>query len=751
MRRGKGILETGIFLLVFALFFGAYFTLTKKEQQNIQIPSGDVFIDDGDISGVISKSEVDFEDPINRKDPSSFLSGKAHTGNFSNILSKEREYSFGIEKRWSEIKLYGAVNQVRFTFWCFSETKLKDVVAVFSTDSIPGKSIDWQSDNIELREYGKWTKVVVTFQVNPVALRAAYLTKIYIWNRAKESFLVDDFSVEFLKVDNHGQAMPGLSLARTIIFDFEDRGESEGIIKSTAHSGRYAFNLSGKDKYSPAVEKHIYEVSPDNPSLITLGAWVYPEDDVFEAVLVVTITKPDGAEYFWEGRSTDKGTFPKGKWTKHRGQFKLPFDKISKEDVIKAYVWNKNGSKIYIDDLEVVFGEQQSRLGASTQIDMEKVPASGYVFQRNRAPFKGINLTPVSLTSGLEIVTEPVDLSVFNINAGDLIASGKLVKNSDLTQIAVVRASELQVYGYCLSAHKFQEIYRAELPFIAADEKVVALDIDGDRTDELFIAGKNHKGYFIKVNSLINQCAANVQKLKIQPDFEIELPGNQKDSVQHNFESISIDHNSDLKMELIIQNKSSGHSNLYFLKDNLVQSIELHTEFANSNSSAEFLFWDGSHNNSSGKLYCLETVNGMKQVQSYVWDTQKSNFIEAVDERFLPVDLIEPGCQIFKSGFPVADGSTYVIYNSFWRFDLKTIILDDSGYYASSRADFKGTPVQINPKFHEVSELYTGSFTGKKRPEFIVFSFDCADSNYNGVFCGKLEGRCSVTMFSSEQ
>lgn len=754
MRKGKGILEIGFFLSLFIIIIAVYFKFSDRGQNNIVIPLSDAFIDAVDIKGVIYETAVDFDIPANRQDPTAFISGKAHTGNFANALNAEHEYSFGIETKWSDLKLYGAVNKVKFTFWVFSEEKLKDAVAVFSTDSVPGKSIDWQSNNIELREFGKWSQITIAFPVNPATLKSSYLTKIYIWNRSKQSFLVDDFSVEFLRAENQKFEQLAFNLNRTILNDFEsnDSSQSSGTLNVPVHSGNSSFDLSGKDKYSPAIEKHIYEVSSEEISLITLGVWVYPEEDELDVVLVVTIAKPDGSEYFWEGRSTDKGVFPQGKWTKHRGQFKLPSEKISKDDIIKAYIWNKKGSKIFIDDFEVVFGEQQSRPGSAPLVDMEKTPESGYVFQRNRAPFRVINMAPVSSIVQTDVVPESIDFSELSEYGADAnIVSAKLIKGSGLSQLVIVKGSELHVYGYCAAKKKFEQILNGELSFKTGQHQLAALDIDGDGTDELFITGKESKGYFIKLSNFIQPCASGIQKQNIQPIFEINLPGSESDTIPGNYTSIAIDRNNDLNFELIVTNSVNNNSMVYFLKGNVLQQEALKADFTESNPQIEYLMWQGAKSTSNGKLYCLEILNGVRSLHVYSWDQQTQSFINSDDVDFLPIELIEPACQIFKSGFEMSDGSDFFVFNSQYRFELKSMKKDEAGYFITSSIDFKRTSPDLNPKFFEISRLYSGKFTGNSRVELIVFSADCSDTGFYGTFCNKLEKNYRVTMFTTEQ
>jgi hypothetical protein len=133
--------------------------------------------------------------------------------------------------------------------------------------------------------------------------------------------------------------------------------ETDTSQKSSQHacSGKYSVKLDRQNQYSPDL---IFKLSS---CVIKPGSWIRVSSNIFftdkewymwnMAQLVVGVQKKDGSfksQIMRLQRLTDP-------WQCYHAyfDFKLP-DDLSKDDLLKAYVWNADGQKeIYIDDLQI--------------------------------------------------------------------------------------------------------------------------------------------------------------------------------------------------------------------------------------------------------------------------------------------------------------------------------------------------------------------------------------------------------------
>ena len=77
--------------------------------------------------------------------------------------------------------------------------------------------------------------------------------------------------------------------------------------------------------------------------------------------------------------------------------------------------------------------------------------------------------------------------------------------------------------------------------------------------------------------------------------------------------------------------------------------------------------------------------------------------------------------------------------NTDWRFDLKLIEQDGSGYNILANVDFAGYPDDHNPKYYEFVKLIPGNFISKGQTSLLVVMCNCADQNFTGRKCGQIE------------
>lgn len=78
---------------------------------------------------------------------------------------------------------------------------------------------------------------------------------------------------------------------------------------------------------------------------------------------------------------------------------------------------------------------------------------------------------------------------------------------------------------------------------------------------------------------------------------------------------------------------------------------------------------------------------------------------------------------------------TYLKLNTDWRFDLKLVEKDASGYTILGNVDFKGYPNDYNPKYYEFVKIVPGKFLSKNQTSLLVVMCNCADKDFTGIHC----------------
>ena len=134
----------------------------------------------------------DLESTSNLENTSSLTSELAFSGKRSSKLSAEVEYSTGILQQTMEMKLSVPVTRIHFTCRIYSNVEV-DASAVLSAHS-DGKQTDWKSFPVHVAsaDKGKWITCEGDWLVDPAVIRNSNYLKMYIWNKQKQEFFVDD-------------------------------------------------------------------------------------------------------------------------------------------------------------------------------------------------------------------------------------------------------------------------------------------------------------------------------------------------------------------------------------------------------------------------------------------------------------------------------------------------------------------------------------------------------------------------------
>jgi hypothetical protein len=148
------------------------------------------------VDSIVVYSEFhDFEsitDP--RTDSINVFAGKK-----SGLLNEKIEYGWGLEKPVKDISSYKSINEVKVSFKCMMPHLDSVSTLVFSVDDpASGKNISWEGKEIKPSLAGQWDSVTTHFHVNKNMMDPAYLVKLYIWNKGKNTFYFDNISYSFI-------------------------------------------------------------------------------------------------------------------------------------------------------------------------------------------------------------------------------------------------------------------------------------------------------------------------------------------------------------------------------------------------------------------------------------------------------------------------------------------------------------------------------------------------------------------------
>jgi len=122
----------------------------------------------------------------------------AHSGKFSSRIDSIMQYSFGFSEFFKNIS-DTLPEQVNIDLWLlYPQTGINSTLVV-SIDSI-GKSIFWTGQELKdsVKTANQWKEVKTSFTL-PVNIMPTDKISIYVWNKDKKAFYIDDMKVSFGK------------------------------------------------------------------------------------------------------------------------------------------------------------------------------------------------------------------------------------------------------------------------------------------------------------------------------------------------------------------------------------------------------------------------------------------------------------------------------------------------------------------------------------------------------------------------
>ncbi len=151
------------------------------------------------IEVAISNESFDLENLENLGNINTINEFKPLSGKHSSQMKKENEFGVLYERQISQFINYTSIQQIAYSANIYTNVPPQNLIAVMSIDNPNGgKSIQWEGKEIIMNEKGKWEKINVKFNVDQSALISNRKLKIYLWNKGKNEFFVDDITVNII-------------------------------------------------------------------------------------------------------------------------------------------------------------------------------------------------------------------------------------------------------------------------------------------------------------------------------------------------------------------------------------------------------------------------------------------------------------------------------------------------------------------------------------------------------------------------
>ncbi len=146
----------------------------------------------------ISTLSYDFEENKDLQNTITINEQQANSGIKSCELSPKNEYSATLKIPGDKIPLNASLLKFSTSYYKAQGDSTQALI-VFSIDDINGKNITWESrvmkpENTDSKT--KWQQINCQFSI-PQNLTKNEFVSIYVWNKSKEKFFVDDFKLSF--------------------------------------------------------------------------------------------------------------------------------------------------------------------------------------------------------------------------------------------------------------------------------------------------------------------------------------------------------------------------------------------------------------------------------------------------------------------------------------------------------------------------------------------------------------------------
>jgi hypothetical protein len=119
-------------------------------------------------------------------------------------------------------------------------------------------------------------------------------------------------------------------------------------------SGPYASRVGKPNPYSYGYRERLGDIDSLLPRRVMIGFWVFYPIKGISTDLVVSVDSLE-KNRFWAGVSLKDSINKASEWQQINCKLTLPRRKLRPDDKISIYLWNKDSTAVFMDDLMVTF------------------------------------------------------------------------------------------------------------------------------------------------------------------------------------------------------------------------------------------------------------------------------------------------------------------------------------------------------------------------------------------------------------
>ncbi len=681
----RGLIK--ILLACFALLFFAltiFFLGNKFDKKNIQIV--------GELQANFDsyKYFISFEDDNYINSTVNVTNTNAFSGRNSVFLKNFSEVSPLITVPFPSSDTLD-LDEVNFNFWLNQDSSYIKILFVFTIIDADQNVLYWKDTLIEKQNLNpkNWYNYDKTWKIPSEFVNASNSIQVFIWNKNEASTTVyfDDLEISLKKEID-------FTKLKSILIDFEDN-KFEKISSKYFKSGMYSAFAKGKDDYSENFFISFRDINTQNLNKILLSFNFLSESDDLNAVFLISVCDSAKNEVFCNEIELPKTDFEAKEWEVINAEINIPHNIIEKGSFLKIYLWNKNTNTVFIDDVYLIFKDNELNYGIK-QTAFNFLEKKQFQAKQNCPPYRFYIVNYMKAYSKNEQVLS----SLFNKTPQILI--GKFIQGSVSQQIIKIKSPKIELLEFADDLIKLKDISFPlknfnKLKFFADNSKVFAFDKEDKE---------------ISVYSLDRDCV----KLNLETNFEYNSNNNIMAIFYADNNTISIFNDA-------------GYVSDYFLKNDTYILNKTKKLFELKNKDAQVFKGAFFKQNFENVLVIFKEKENTKYLFfdfdpiSKSWIT--SSFHSNLSLQFY--DKLDAKSEYYLADYDNNGISELLQYSRENRFSLKIINFDYRSYKILYDIDFTGFSNKQNPKYYEINKLLVGNFFGGDKTQLIIFQ----DNNNN--------------------
>ena len=674
-KKGLTILLISCLIIIVTVFFvGKHFNNQPIKTQNKLQLEQNVF-----------QYQIDFESNQYMLNTNNITSDMSLSGTNSGLLKNYKSYSPSVlipipTNDSSEI------SNLNIKFWINPTSSLIDATLVFSILDQNNKQIHWEGykfNELDIQA-NNWHSFhhKFTFPKNLISTRNTI--KVYLWNQDKlgNAIYIDDMYIS-LK-ENIVQESP-----RSKLIDFEDM-TGKKISSKHSKSGFYSTFAKGADDFSTAILIPMSDIKYDNINSIAYSFNILAESPIVDAAFVVSIIDSTNTNVLWHSTHVDESNFVTNTWQIANGNVISPKEAISPHNTIKIYLWNRNDTEIYIDDVYLVIKE-------NTNNSDDEIPACNLTktqkFEKitNHPPYDFLFYNCVELKEkNLSELNKAFTKSKYSL-------SSNFIDGSTKDQLLCIYKNHQSIISF-----NENEIITQNIKFLPAINENDLIFADNGIVFDYQISASILSIY--SYNSSKKEFAKTGEITDIKSELISGISSNLDNSISivFNTGTITTYIYSEADNSYSISNSktiiSPNRGNLKYLKANIFGQSEQIILIYFQNNQNKYVVLDYI---SSTHTWSLSELHANKSIQSF--------------------DKLEFLNDFFICNYDNTSESEILQFSITERFDLRLLKFNKMSYNILYNIGFAGFQHKQNPKYYEIVKIIAGDFHGDNRTEIIVF------------------------------